>query len=321
MKTVFMFPGQGAQAAGMGRDLADSLPEVKSLYRQANAIVGYDLAQLCFEGPAEKLDSTEFSQPAIFTTSAACLMALRLGKIPGMAGDVSPDHCAGLSLGEYTALYASGVISFAEGLKLVQLRGKSMQEAADASFGSMVSILSLDEVGVQKLIDAVLAEGFAEAGGAKPLLVAVNFNCPGQIVVSGSLKACERAAARAEEFGASKAIPLRVAGAFHTAMMAPAAAKLGQALGQCQFGTFSCPVISNVDARPYGGVGEIKDRLLRQLVSPVRWQQCVEALMSQGAQRFVEIGPGRVLTGLVKKIGRSAKANVEITTVNGLSTT
>jgi len=317
LKTVFMFPGQGAQQAGMGKALAEAHAKIQALYEQANAIVGYDLARLCFAGPQEKLNETVISQPAIFVTSAACLHALRAGQAaPELAG-VEPDWCAGLSLGEYTALYAAGAMSFEAGLKLVQLRGESMQAAADSRAGTMVSLLGADEQQVAALCAAVLAEGIQEADGGAAILAGVNYNCPGQIVVSGTLKACERAAARAEEFGASRAIPLAVAGGFHTKMMDPAAARLRQALDETVFTMPRYATAANVDAKLYGSVREIPEKLMQQLVSPVRWQQSVEFLLHAGAERFVEIGPGRVLTGLVKKIARDAGKKVEIITVNG----
>ena len=244
MKTVFMFPGQGAQAVGMGKALADEHQSIRDLYDQANTIVDMDLASVCFDGPDDKLNSTIMSQPAIFLTSAAILTAIRQGLIESDLQDVTPDYCAGLSLGEYTALWAAGAMNFEDGLKLVKLRGESMQAAADASAGSMVSILGLDEAAAEKLCDAVRND-------SGEMIAAVNFNCPGQIVVSGTIKACQIAAEKAEQFGASRAIPLTVAGAFHTDMMAPAAEKLGQALEQVSFADPAVPVVANVDAKRY----------------------------------------------------------------------
>lgn len=305
----------------MGRDLYEHIPEVAELYDRANEIVGYDLARLCFEGPAEKLDETRFSQPAMFVTSCACLKAMRLGKIepePGLS-EVIPDACVGLSLGEYSALYASGAMGFEDGLILVQLRGESMQAAARQRQGAMVSILGLDENKVNQLCHTVLESSFEEDDGDKPLLEPVNYNCPGQIVLSGSVGACEHAVRRAQEFGAIKAIPLRVAGAFHTQMMAPAAEKLSQALNKCSFSKPKCKVVANVDAGVYDGPEEIKEKLQKQLVSAVRFQQSIELLLDQGADRFVEIGAGRVLTGLVKKISRAKNKKVNLINISGLS--
>ncbi len=301
----------------MGQKLADSVPELAELYRRANDIVGYDLAKICFEGPAEKLDTTEISQPAIFVTSVACLTALRMGKTEEELAQVEPEACLGLSLGEYTALYAGKAIGFEDGLRLVQLRGRAMQAAAGQRKGTMVSILGLDEQQVNRLCQAVLEESPQEEDALEPLLVPVNFNCPGQIVLSGSVRACERAAERAKEFGAIRAIPLRVAGAFHTEMMAPAARQLGLALKECNFSQPRMKVVANVDGLVYDNSEQIPDKLLRQLIGAVRWQQSIEFLLEQGAERFVEIGPGRVLTGLLKKISRARKQKVKILTVGG----
>ena len=318
MKTVFMFPGQGAQQVGMGKDIAERIPEIAELYRRANDIVGYDLASVCFDGPEDKLNSTEIAQPAIFVTSVACLAAMRAGRA-GQAelADVEPEICTGLSLGEYTALYAAGVLGFEDALKLVQLRGRSMQEAANAQTGSMVSILGLDQTGVDRLCKAVLADTPSEEDGREPMLVPVNFNCPGQIVVSGTIKACDKAVQSAQQYGAIRAVRLQVAGAFHTQTMTPAVEKLGAALKKCTFSPFKYPVVANVDACLYDGIEAIPQKLLAQLVSAVRWQQSVEYLLDQGYERFIEIGPGRVLNGLVKKTCRAYKKKVTIINVSG----
>ena len=317
MKTIFMFPGQGAQHVGMGKALADGDPAVASLFQQANQIVGYDLASLCFDGPEDKLNTTAVSQPAIFVTTAACLQALSAGNIAPDLKDVSPDAFAGLSLGEYSALYAAGAMSFVDALKLVQLRGESMQAAAELRQGAMVSILGLDEPAVEKLCQAALDGLGSEDDGLPPVLAGVNFNCPGQIVISGTIKACLRAEQLAPDHGAGRAIALKVAGGFHTSLMDPAAEKLRQALDQCQFRPLAHPVVANISAQRYDGPAGIPDTLMKQLVSPIRWQQSIEFLLEQGAQTFVEIGPGRVLTGLVKKIARDRKQKVNIVTVNG----
>ena len=302
----------------MGKDIADAVPEAAQLYARANEIVGYDLASLCFEGPTERLDATDVSQPAIFVTSVACLRALRSGVIAGELSDVEPDFCAGLSLGEYTALHGAGAVGFDEALQLVQLRGQSMQQAAQQRRGTMVSVLGLDPPAVNELCRAALADAPAEDDGGQSVLEPVNFNCPGQIVLSGTVNACQRAAELAEQHGASRAIPLSVAGGFHTTMMEPAAAKLRQALDKTPFALPNYPVVANVDAVVYDRAATIPEKLMQQLVSPVLWQQSVEFLLEQGVERFVEIGPGRVLTGLVKKISRAQKRKVTIITVNGV---
>ncbi len=307
MKTAFIFPGQGAQHVGMGEKYFDLTPEITALVNQANDILGYDIKQVCLEGPAEKLDTTAVSQPAIFVTSVVVLTAARLGKLSPELAEMTPDMYAGLSLGEYTALYASGVMDFEQALKLVQLRGKSMQQAAEMRQGTMVSIMGLGEPDVIGICDTVLKENIEEDDQLETILSPVNFNSPGQIVVSGSLKACERAAEVTSELDGARAIPLSVAGAFHTKMMQPAVDQLSQAIAQTGFNEFSVPVIANVDALCYDSVGQISEKLLSQLVSPVRWQQSIESLLDQGYERFIEMGPGRVLTGLVKKIARAKK--------------
>jgi [acyl-carrier-protein] S-malonyltransferase len=291
MKTAFLFPGQGAQSVGMGKDIAQEFPAAAAIYKKANDIVGYDLQDICFNGPQEKLDSTTISQPAIFVTSAALLEVFRNNSAP--AADVT----GGLSLGEYTALYAAGAISFEDGLNLVQKRGNAMQAAADASQGSMVSVLGLDEEKVRQLCEKA-AEG--------EILVPANFNCPGQIVLSGTKSACERAEKLAAEFGAMKAIVLRVAGAFHSQMMSPAADTLSQALSQANISLPSIKVIANISANYYESPQQIRDGLTKQLTQSILWQNCMEKLLAEGVETFYEIGPGRVLTGLMRKINRRA---------------
>lgn len=296
MRTAFLFPGQGAQVAGMGKDVADAFPEAADIFARANDIVGFDLSGICFEGPAEKLNTTTISQPAIFVTSAAILEVLRTSSA---TSTITADVTAGLSLGEYTALYAAGVVSFEDAIALVQKRGQAMQAAADETNGSMVSIIGLDEEKVARLC--------AEAREDE-ILEAVNFNCPGQIVVSGSKSACQRAEQLAEKYGAIKAVALEVAGAFHTEMMSSAADALAEAL---QKSGISDPcdtkIIANVNARYYQNSGEIKKGLVNQLTNPILWQKCMERLLADGVEKFYEIGPGRVLTGLMKRINRKIK--------------
>jgi [acyl-carrier-protein] S-malonyltransferase len=327
---AFVFPGQGAQAVGMGSRLAVDYPQINSLFQQANEIVGYDLAKICFEGPEDRLNSTEISQPAIFVISAACFSILRDSSshasdlISYIDMRLQPAFCAGLSLGEYTALYAAGAMGFEEGLRLVKVRGEAMQRAAEENAGGMVSILGLDENQVGELCRTVLeqlkAAGTAAAGcrDAKccqeegcEILDPVNFNCPGQIVVSGTKPACQKAVEMAESFG-GKAVALRVGGAFHTVMMRSAADRLHAALDKTSFKPLQIPVVANVTGQPYCGHEEIAGKLLDQLVRPVRWQQCVEFLINKGITDFVEIGPGRVLAGLIKKIGRGRKEKITI---------
>ena len=296
MKTAFLFPGQGAQVVGMGADVAEAFPVAAELFEKANEIVGYDLCKVFFEGPGERLNLTTVSQPAIFVTSVAILECLRSS--PSTA-DIKPAVTAGLSLGEYTALYAAGVISFKDALVLVQKRGDEMQAAADATAGGMVSILGLDEEKVNELC--------LKAAGAD-LLVPVNFNCPGQIVLSGSVDACDRAELLAPKYGALKAVRLKVAGAFHTEMMTPAARALARALEECQISDPSdVKVIANTDAAYYDTADQIRKGLVKQLVRPILWQKCMERLLDEGVEIFFEIGPGRVLTGLMRRINRKAR--------------
>jgi len=293
MKTAFLFPGQGAQHVGMGKDIAAQSPLAAGLFEKANAIVGYDLRQLCFGGPEEKLNATTISQPAIFVVTAAILEIVKQ-KRPELVADMT----AGLSMGEYSALYAAGLMTFEDTLALVQKRGDAMQAAADASQGSMVSLLGLDEEKVRALCDEA-AQG--------DLLTPVNFNCPGQIVISGSIDACKRAEQLAEKYGAMKAIPLAVAGAFHSSMMDPAARQLEQALAACPIQTPSCPkVIANITGDYYTSAEAIRQGLVKQLIAPILWQKCMERLLAEGVETFYEMGPGRVLTGLMKRIHRRA---------------
>jgi [acyl-carrier-protein] S-malonyltransferase len=296
MKTAFLFPGQGAQVVGMGADIAEAFPVAAEIFNKANETVGFDLRKICFEGPTEKLNSTTISQPAIFTVSAAILEVLRT---ESATSSILADITAGLSLGEYTALYAAGLISFEDALTLVKKRGEAMQAAADATDGGMVSIIGLDEEKVGQLC--------AEASEGE-LLSAVNFNCPGQIVVSGSKSACGRAEKLAEKYGAIKAIKLEVAGAFHTEMMSSAADALGEALADCEISEPSqIKTIANINAEYYESSEEIKNGLVKQLTCPILWQKCMEQLLADGVEKFYEIGPGRVLTGLMKRINRKIK--------------
>jgi len=307
MKTAFLFPGQGAQAVGMGKDIAQKYDEAAAVFSDANDIVGYDLRSICFDGPEEKLNSTTVSQPAIFTMSAAILSVMRN---KASTSGIVPDVTAGLSLGEYTALYAAGAVSFEDGLRLVQKRGQAMQAAADASQGSMVSIIGLEEDKVNELC-AEAAEG--------EVLSAVNFNCPGQIVISGAKGACQRAADLAEKYGAMKAVVLAVAGAFHSVMMAPAAEELKAALANTDINTsVGTKVIANVGVTYYGDADGIRAGLVNQLVRPLRWQNCMEKLLEEGVENFYEIGPGRVLTGLMRRINRKTKVE-NVSDLNSLN--
>jgi [acyl-carrier-protein] S-malonyltransferase len=278
----------------MGKRLAQSLPSAARLYDRAADVLGYDLAKLCFEGPADALDSTVYSQPAIFVTSLAALESLR-AESPEVV--LACEATAGLSLGEYTAMVFAGVMEFDDGLMLVQRRGAAMQEAADATPSGMVSILGLERVEVEALCEK------ARDGG---ILKIANLLCPANIVISGSLAACERAAEMAQSFGAMKAVPLAVAGAFHTEIMRPADQRCAEALADVPMQKPRIPVISNVDALPHDNPEEIRQILVRQILQPVRWEDSVRYLLQQGFDQFYEVGPGRVLRGLLRRIDRSA---------------
>lgn len=292
-KSVFLFPGQGAQQVGMGKQLFGTLPAARKLFDEANSLLGFDLAALCFNGPKEQLDSTAVSQPALFVCSLAALESLR-GTDPAAI-----DACqatAGLSLGEYTALVFAGALSFADGLRVVRRRGEAMQAAADATAGGMVSLIGLEQPKIEELC--------AKARESDTLEVA-NLLCPGNIVVSGAKAACDRVAALAEETGA-RTVKLAVAGAFHTALMKPADEALAKALAEVEIRTPRMPVWSNVDAKPHTDPAEIRGLLVRQVLQPVLWEQTLRELLAAGFDKFYEIGPGRVLAGLLKRVQRKA---------------
>ncbi|MEO8496991.1 MAG: ACP S-malonyltransferase [Planctomycetota bacterium] len=293
-KVAFLFPGQGAQSVGMGREACDKLPAVRELFDRANAILGYDLAQLCFEGPADRLDSTVYSQPALFVCGLAGLELLK-AESPELVGSVAAT--AGLSLGEYTSLVFADAIDFETGLTVVKIRGEAMQAASDATPSGMVSLLGLEPDAIEKLCDEARGNG---------ILQIANYLCPGNTVVSGNKDACERVAELAVQAGAMKAIPLAVAGAFHTPIMQTAVERLTAALATATISAPKIPVISNVDARSHSDPEEIRSLLVQQLVKPVRWEDSMRRLLDDGCDLFYEVGPGRVLRGLMKRINRKA---------------
>jgi [acyl-carrier-protein] S-malonyltransferase len=297
-KTAFLFPGQGAQTVGMGRSLVEGVPAAKALFDQAGTILGYNLLKLCLDGPAEILDSTIHSQPALFVTSLAAVEWLKANK-PDVV--TSCQAAAGLSLGEYSALVFAGVMSFEEGLRVVQARGQAMQEASDAVPSGMVSVLGLEHDKVEQLCN--------EARGTGEVLQIANFLGPGNIVVSGHKSAINRVADLAAKAGAMKTIPLAVAGAFHTPLMQPAVARLDAALAGVTLNKPRIPVISNVDATAHEDPAEIRALLVKQVVAPVLWEDSVRKMLSHGHGPFWEVGPGRVLRGLLKRMDRKAGAD------------
>lgn len=303
MKTAFLFPGQGAQKVGMALDLYEAFPAARSVFDQAEEVSGLALKRLCFKGPEEELNRTDVAQPAIFAVSAAILAVMRDVLGPARQSALAPAYTAGLSLGEYTAFYAVGGMDLVTAVKLVTRRGQAMQAAAEARPSGMVGIIGLDETAASEL---------CRAAGEGQMLTCANFNCPGQIVLSGAIEACERAAERAADFGASGAVPLKVAGAFHSEFMAPAADWLAEAMADVAFAAPEVPVVCNVDGAPTADPDPIRQKLLSQLVSPVRWQQSMEFLLDEGVEKFYEIGPGRVLAGLMRRIRR----RVDFTSVN-----
>lgn len=298
-KIALLFPGQGAQHVGMGKRLVETYPKARELFDRAAEVLGYNLAELCFGGPAEELDSTICSQPALFVCSLAALEKLKADSPDVVLGC---EVAAGLSLGEYTALVFAGAMSFEDGLKVVQRRGQAMQAAADVTPSGMVSILLLDRDQVQKICDEASAHGTIQIA---------NYLCPGNIVVSGENAACLRAAELAEAAG-GRAVPLAVAGAFHTEIMKPADDQLAEVLRATEIRSPEIPVISNVDADIHTDPEDIRNILIRQVLNPVRWEDCIRRMLADGCTEFYEVGPGKVLKGLMKRIDRKAP----ITTVN-----
>jgi [acyl-carrier-protein] S-malonyltransferase len=276
----------------MGKELADALPAARRLYDRAGEVLGYDLAKLCFEGPEEELDSTVVSQPALFVTSLAALESLRNESLDVV---LSCEMAAGLSLGEYTAMVFAGVMEFEDALKVVQCRGEAMQRASDAVPSGMVSILGLERVQVEQICDEARQNG---------VLQVANLLCPGNIVVSGTNDALERAAEAAVQAGAIKAIPIAVAGAFHTPIMQPAVENLAGALADVPMKAPKMPVVSNVDAQAHDDPEQIRQLLIQQVCSPVKWEESMRLMLGEGVDQFYEVGPGRVLRGLLRRIDR-----------------
>lgn len=285
---AYLFPGQGAQFSGMGKDLYEASSEAKELFHQANEILGFDITKIMFEGSADELKQTKVTQPAIFLHSTI------LAKV--MGDNFQPDMVAGHSLGEISALVANGTLEFGDGLKLVYKRALAMQKACEKTPSTMAAVLGLE--------DQVVEEICAKTPG---IVVAANYNCPGQLVISGEVEAVELACENLKEAGARRALILPVGGAFHSPLMEPAREELAAAIENTTFNTPICPIYQNVSTVAVTDPSEIKKNLISQLTAPVKWTQSIQNMINDGATKFIEVGPGNVLQGLVKKIDRAAE--------------
>ncbi|QQE76078.1 ACP S-malonyltransferase [Brevibacillus composti] len=301
-KVAFVFPGQGSQFVGMGQELAEQSAAARRIFEQADEALGFSLSRLCFEGPEEELRLTANTQPAILTASIAVLEALR-EKQPG----VQADFYAGHSLGEYSALVAAGALSFTDAVRTVRARGQFMEQAVPAGQGAMAAVLGLERDALHALCEEV-------SGGGHPVQLA-NMNCPGQIVISGSAEGVKQAGEKAKASGAKRVLALNVSGPFHSSLMQPAAEQLQAVLSNVNVQNAAVPVVANVSARPVSEAGAIIDSLIQQVAAPVLWEDSVQWMAEQGVTTFVEVGPGKVLSGLIKKI---APADTKIVSVQDM---
>lgn len=290
---AFVFPGQGAQFVGMGKDLYDNYPLAKDLFEKANDILGYRITDIMFGGTDEELKQTKVTQPAVFLHSV--ISALCMGEA------FAPAMVAGHSLGEFSALVAAGALSFEDGLKLVYARAMAMQKACEAAPSTMAAIIGLSDDKVEEICAEINKENY--------VCVPANFNCPGQLVISGSIDAINEACEKMKAAGAKRALPLKVGGAFHSPLMQPAKDELQVAIENTEFNTPKCPVYQNVDGKPYTDPKEIKANLIAQLTSSVRWTSCVQNMVADGADDFTECGPGKALQGMIPRIAKNVSAH------------
>ena len=282
---AYVFPGQGAQFAGMGKDLYDNVPLAKEMFERANEVLGFRITDIMFEGTAEQLKQTSVTQPAVFLHSVILAKSIKDAS--------SADMVAGHSLGEFSALVASGVLSFKDGLRLVSQRAAAMQKACELNPSTMAAVIGVADEVIEQVCESI--DG---------VVVAANYNCPGQLVISGAVEAVDEACAKLTELGARRALKLAVGGAFHSPLMEPARVELEAAIAAAPFSAPSCPIYQNVDAKPYTSADQIKANLIAQLTAPVRWSQIVQNMVADGATEFFELGPGSVLQGMIKKINK-----------------